>query len=186
MSQQGMLADRLLSRPSLAPQIQSFIDHRAALIKIAANITGCRSRAEDVVQDAFFRLESAHLPSHSIKAQLSYMFRTVRNLAIDYYRKQAFEQRHRGSEEEGLTVEQQEGASPESLHQYQETLELIAEALSQLPERTRYAFEMYRIHGQQQREIARELGVSPTLVNFMIRDAMVHCRKHIEASGRHA
>ena len=25
--------------------------------------------------------------------------------------------------------------------------------------------------------IAKELGVSPTLVNFMIRDALVHCRK---------
>lgn len=181
MPKQGILADCLLSRSPVAPQIQSFIDHRAALVKTAANITGCRSRAEDVVQDAFFRLESVHLPSLSIKAQLSYMFRTVRNLAIDYYRKQAFEQRHRGSEEEGLTVEQQEGTSPENLQQYQETLELIADALSQLPERTRYAFEMYRIHGRQQREIARELGVSPTLVNFMIRDALVHCRKCVEA-----
>ncbi|WP_460427470.1 RNA polymerase factor sigma-70 [Azotobacter armeniacus] len=174
-----------MGSPSVPPQIQSFIDHRTTLIKVAASITGCRSRAEDVVQDAFFRLESAHLPSLSIKAQLSYMFRTVRNLAIDYYRKQAFEQRHRGSEEEGLAIEQQENASPESLHQYQETLELIADALSQLPERTRYAFEMHRIHGQQQREIARELGVSPTLVNFMIRDALVHCRKVVEA-GRNA
>ena len=27
------------------------------------------------------------------------------------------------------------------------------------------------------KDIAKELGVSPTLVNFMIRDALVHCRK---------
>lgn len=185
MSNQSLLAGYRMDAYPITPQIQSFIDHRSTLIKVAAGITGCRSKAEDVVQDAFFRLESAHMPNLSIKAQLSYMFRTVRNLAIDYYRKQAFEQRHRGSEEEGLTIEQQEGASPESLHQCQETLELIAEALEQLPERTRYAFEMYRIHGRQQRDIARELGVSPTLVNFMIRDALVHCRKCVEA-GRAA
>lgn len=29
----------------------------------------------------------------------------------------------------------------------------------------------------RQKDIAKELGVSPTLVNFMIRDALVHCRK---------
>lgn len=45
------------------------------------------------------------------------------------------------------------------------------------PKRTRYAFEMYRLHGVPQKDIAKELGVSPTLVNFMIRDALVHCRK---------
>ncbi len=36
---------------------------------------------------------------------------------------------------------------------------------------------MYRLHGVPQKDIAKELGVSPTLVNFMIRDALVHCRK---------
>lgn len=35
---------------------------------------------------------------------------------------------------------------------------------------------MYRLHGVPQKDIAKELGVSPTLVNFMIRDAL-HCRK---------
>lgn len=36
---------------------------------------------------------------------------------------------------------------------------------------------MYRLHGMPQKDIAKELEVSPTLVNFMIRDALVHCRK---------
>jgi RNA polymerase sigma-70 factor (ECF subfamily) len=39
------------------------------------------------------------------------------------------------------------------------------------------AFEMYRIRGMTQKDIAVTLGVSPTLVNFMIRDAMTHCRE---------
>ena len=59
----------------------------------------------------------------------------------------------------------------------------IADALTELPQRTRYAFEMYRLHGVPQKDIAKELGVSPTLVNFMIRDALVHCRK---VSGNHS
>ncbi|MDE3738753.1 RNA polymerase factor sigma-70 [Metapseudomonas resinovorans] len=180
MPEQGPV-DCLAAGHPHSPSLQAFIDHRSMMVKIAARITGCHYRAEDVVQDAFFRLQSAPLLKLSFKAQLSYMFQTVRNLAIDHYRKQALELRHSSSEEEGLNVEQHASASPEALHLHQETLERVANALGQLPERTRYAFEMYRIHGKPQKEIAVELGVSPTLVNFMIRDALIHCRKSIGA-----
>ncbi|GLK61129.1 hypothetical protein GCM10017624_32920 [Azotobacter vinelandii] len=116
-----------------------------------------------------------------MKTYLSCIFRIVRNLVIDHHREQTFKQRHSGNEEEALSAAQQEDVSPESLQPRQEKLERITEALSQLPERTRYAFEMHRVHGKQQKEIARELGVSPTQVNVMIRDALVHCRKALEA-----
>ncbi|MCU1739482.1 MULTISPECIES: RNA polymerase factor sigma-70 [Pseudomonas] len=159
-----------------SPLLQAFVDNRLILVKIAARITGCRSRAEDVVQDAFFRLQSAPQITSSFKAQLSYLFQIVRNLAIDHYRKQALELRYSGPEEEGLNVVIQ-GASPENSHINFRALENIADALGELPQRTRYAFEMYRLHGVPQKDIAKELGVSPTLVNFMIRDALVHCRK---------
>ncbi|MCL9801582.1 RNA polymerase factor sigma-70 [Pseudomonas sp. rhizo66] len=167
-----------------SPLLQAFVDNRLILVKIAARITGCRSRAEDVVQDAFFRLQSAPPITSSIKAQLSYLFQIVRNLAIDHYRKQALEQKYSGPEEEGLNVVIQ-GASPETSHINFSTLENIADALTELPNRTRYAFEMYRLHGVPQKDIAKELGVSPTLVNFMIRDALVHCRK-VSGSRREA
>ncbi|MBU8409578.1 RNA polymerase factor sigma-70 [Pseudomonas aeruginosa] len=155
------MSEQLSTRRCDTPLLQAFVDNRTILVKIAARITGCRSRAEDVVQDAFFRLQ---------------LFQIVRNLAIDHYRKQALEQKYSGPEEEGLNVVIQ-GASPETSHINYATLEHIADALTELPKRTRYAFEMYRLHGVPQKDIAKELGVSPTLVNFMIRDALVHCRK---------
>jgi RNA polymerase sigma-70 factor (ECF subfamily) len=135
-----------------------------------------------VVQDAYFRLQAAPTITSSFKAQLSYLFQIVRNLAIDHYRKQALELRYSGAEEEGLNVVIH-GASPEASHINFNTLDNIADALTELPQRTRYAFEMYRLHGVPQKDIAKELGVSPTLVNFMIRDALVHCRK---VSGSHS
>lgn len=180
MSKQGTFADCSLEVSPVSPLIQYFIKNRSALIKVAMSIIRCRFKAEDIVQDAFFRLDSAHLSKLSEKSQLSYMFRTVRNLAIDSYRKQLFERRHNDPEKD-LDIEYLESSSPENLYQCQEVLELITNALNQLPERTRYAFEMHRIHGIQQREIAQKLGVSPTLVNFMIRDAFVCCRDAIEA-----
>jgi len=134
------------------------------------------------VPHAYFRLQAAPTITSSFKAQLSYLFQIVRNLAIDHYRKQALELRYSGSEEEGLNVVIH-GASPEASHINFNTLDNIADALTELPQRTRYAFEMYRLHGVPQKDIAKELGVSPTLVNFMIRDALVHCRK---VSGSHS
>nr|AAL59666.2 pvdS [Pseudomonas fluorescens] len=169
-----------------SPLLQAFVDNRLILVKIAARITGCRSRAEDVVQDAYFRLQSAPQITSSFKAQLSYLFQIVRNLAIDHYRKQALELKYSGTEDERLNVVIH-GASPETSHINFSTLENIVDALTELPthalQRTRYAFEMYRLHGVPQKDIAKELGVSPTLVNFMIRDALVHCRK---VSGTHS
>ncbi|WP_412071697.1 sigma factor-like helix-turn-helix DNA-binding protein [Pseudomonas fluorescens] len=41
----------------------------------------------------------------------------------------------------------------------------------------RYAFEMCRIHGMKQNEIAKVLGVSPALVHAMISEALLHCRQ---------
>ena len=51
-----------------------------------------------MVGDAFFRLQSAPQITSSFKAQLSYLFQIVRNLAIDHYRKQALEQKYSGPE----------------------------------------------------------------------------------------
>ncbi|WP_455924759.1 RNA polymerase factor sigma-70 [Pseudomonas putida] len=159
--------------------LQAFIDHRTLLVNIAARITGCHSRAEDVVQDAFFRLQAAPAITSSLKEQMGYLLRVVRNLAIDHYRKQAVEQRYCSHEDEDLQ-QVVDGATPQDTHLNRVTLDLVEHALGELPSRTRYAFEMYRLHGVPQRTLALELGVSPTLVNFMVRDALVHCRR---ASG---
>lgn len=172
------MAEQLSTRKCDSPLLQAFVDNRSILVKIAARITGCRSRAEDVVQDAFFRLSAAPQITSSFKAQLGYLFQIVRNLAIDHYRKQAMELKYSGTEEEGLNVVLQ-NASPEATHINLATLEHIADALGELPQRTRYAFEMYRLHGVPQKDIAKELGVSSTLVNFMVRDALIHCRSTV-------
>lgn len=161
--------------PSL---LQTLISHRQGLIKTAARITGCRSHAEDVVQDAYLRVSSLKSDALPFNARLNYVFRIVRNLAIDHYRRQATEQRYFVNDEQNLNAVPQL-SNPESINVDRQTLGKVDRALAQLPERTRYAFVMYRVHGKPQKDIAAELGVSPTLVNFMIRDALVHCRNFV-------
>ncbi|NVL43598.1 RNA polymerase factor sigma-70 [Pseudomonas syringae pv. actinidiae] len=109
------MTEHVITSKCESPLLQAFVDNYLLLVKIAARIVGCRSRAEDVVQDAFFRLRSAPQATLTFKAQLSYLFQIVRNLAIDHYRKQALEQKYTGPEAEGLNVVIQ-GASPEISH----------------------------------------------------------------------
>lgn len=156
-----------------------FIAHRKSFIATAARITGSHAHAEDIVHDAFVKLISTPLSS-SVKSPTGYVTKMIRNLAIDHYRRKKKEVRLMASEEEGHSAVTPSVASPENISQDRQTLNAIDAALAELPPRTRYAFEMHRIHGFSQKDIATSLKVSPTLVNFMIRDALVHCRKAID------
>lgn len=160
--------------------VDIFVAHRSQLCHLATKILGSRDRAEDVVQDAYLKIIEARAV-FVVKQPTAYVFRIVRNLAIDHYRRTALESGVFTVAEEGQNVPSASG-TPEALSISRQQLDLVARALDQLPERTRRAFEHYRVGGHTQREIARMLDVSPTLVNFMIRDALDHCRNALAST----
>ncbi|MEC5161345.1 RNA polymerase sigma factor (sigma-70 family) [Janthinobacterium sp. CG_23.3] len=159
---------------------QLFILSRAQLRDAAARILGCRQRAEDVVQDAYLKLADG-IEELQILNPGAYLFQLVRNLAIDRHRRSAFELQVFAPEDDGLHVGSA-AATPEANAIHTQHLVLVARALSGLPERTRAAFELHRLGGKTQREVAADLGISTTLVNFMIRDAMLCCRDALRAA----
>lgn len=158
-----------------SPLLEVFFDQRARLIGLAARITGCRSHAEDIVHEAFMKVDDAG-ESEQIRSQASYLTRVVRNLSIDHYRRRQFEDRLLCQDSDTNDAPAHHAETPETLVSDQQLLERVSGALADLPERTRYAFEMSRIHGMKQKDIARELGVSAPLVSAMIREALLHCR----------
>jgi len=149
------------------------IAHRSVLVNAATAITGCRCRAEDVVQDVYIKV-SENAPSEPVRQPLAYLMRMVRNLAIDHYRRRAFERCHTTNEEDGHEVPSSD-AGPEANVIQRDLLQHVSDALATLPERTRTAFEMVRIRDHTLQETARKLEVSQTLVHFMVRDATTHC-----------
>jgi RNA polymerase sigma-70 factor (ECF subfamily) len=155
-----------------------FVTHRSQLCQVATKILGSHHRAEDVVQDAYLKIREANTV-FVIRQPVAYVFRVVRNLAIDHYRRAALESNVFTVEEEGHSVPSQ-SELPETTAINRQQLTLVARALDQLPERTRKVFELYRMGDHTQRDIAKMLNISPTLVNFMIRDALDHCRNALE------
>jgi RNA polymerase sigma-70 factor (ECF subfamily) len=156
--------------------LEVFHDQRSNLIGLAARITGCRSHAEDIVHEAFMKVDDA-VEAEPIRSKASYLTRVVRNLSIDHYRRRQFEERLICQDSDSNDAPAHLAGTPEALVSDQQLLERVSGALADLPERTRYAFEMSRIHGMKQKDIARELGVSAPLVSAMIREALLHCRE---------
>lgn len=150
--------------------LTAFIEHREGLRQAAQRIVGARHVAEDILQSAYLRITDTaeHLV---VRQAVSYCFQVVRHLAIDSRRRGALESQLFANEVEGLFVHAPH-ASPEQIAIGGEFLTSIDDALARLPERTRHAFLLYRLEGRTQRDIAKKLGVSATLVNFMIKDAV--------------
>jgi RNA polymerase sigma-70 factor (ECF subfamily) len=154
--------------------IRVFMEQRNRLIAQATRIIGCQCLAEDVVQDVMLKICEGGI-EEEVKTPAAYLFRMVRNLAIDCSRRRAREMGLGAAEEVGGELVAQ-CPCPEDTMARCQALRIVAAALQELPERTRHAFEKHRIDGVSQRDIASELDVSPTLVNFMVRDAHNHCR----------
>jgi RNA polymerase sigma factor (sigma-70 family) len=161
--------------------LRTMICHRATLVSVANRILRCRHLAEDVVQDAALKacqIEAGAAPECPLRFSCS----VVRNLAIDRARRCALERRHAAPAELGDDVA---ATGDDPLHHVEsrQALDVVLAALAELPTRTRMAFEMHRFHDVPQKNIAVALGVSPTLVNFMIRDAQNLCRQRLEEGG---
>lgn len=160
-----------------------FVEHQARLVRTAFKVLDNLSCAQDVVQNTYLKL-SEDRPVCEAREPVAYLFRMVRNLAIDAHRRATLEAGFLVGEEFGDGVAACCG-TPESLLASRQQLRLVIDALSTLPERTRSAFELHRLKGLTQREIGTRLGVSITLVNFMIRDATAHCANALHgAPGR--
>jgi RNA polymerase sigma factor (sigma-70 family) len=157
-------------------RLDLFLAHRNALIDYAQPIVGCRSRAEDVVQEAYLRFAAAtdreRPADERILQPVGYLYRIVRNLAVDWARHLAQEDRPPSA-----VMEQVASAtpSPEQAALDRNQLRIVIAALAELPPRTRRAFELHRLQGETFPIVAMRLGISVGLAHRLVKDALTHC-----------
>ena len=90
-----------------------YIAHRRKLVEYAKEIVGDPGRAEDIVQDAFLKFRSA-ASGRFLEEPVGYLYRVVRNLAVDRRRRLALESRHvQGGAEEIAADISEDAPSPE-------------------------------------------------------------------------
>jgi len=112
---------------------------------------------------------------------LGYLFRIVRNLALDGRRRFALESRLLAAAESEAAsfVSPAAEPTPETVALDREELRLLRAALAELPRRTRIAVEMNRLGGCTLREIADFLGISQPLAHKLVMDGIRHCKRRL-------
>ena len=148
-----------------------FATHRGALVDYASGIVGNRSQAEDLVQEAFLRFASAK-DRPQVERPAAYLYRIVRNLAVDWVRHRALERR-REAEEPVWWMLSEAPRTPEQEMAHRQDLAEIAVALAELSPEARLAVEMHRFGGYTLSEIAERLSVSVPTAHRLVRDALV-------------
>lgn len=117
---------------------------------------------EDVIQDAYCRLLSLPNTSH-IGSPRAYFFTAARAVAIDRLRRSRVVRMETITEIDALNVVLDE-PSPERITAGRRELERVRRLIASLPDRCRRVFELRKIEGVPQREIAAMLGVTETIV----------------------
>lgn len=157
-----------------------YLSHRSDLVRYASGIVGDRAQAEDVVQEAWLRFGAASGRDEGMREPLGYLYRIVRNLAVDGMRRLMREDRVVERDgEAGLAEAADEQPSPESKVLARDELRLLMQAMDELPERTRIALEMRRFGGYKLKDIAAHLGVSTTVVHHLVAEGIAHCRRRV-------
>ncbi len=157
-----------------------FMMHRHALVNYASNIVGSRAQAEELVQEAWLRFDKASR-GRLLEDATGYLYRIVRNLALDGRRRMARESQLITDEnfEEAAVTCPDANPSAETVALYEDEYARVMEALAELPERTRIAFEMHRFGDAKLREIAAVLDISLPLAHRLVADAVQHCKERL-------
>jgi len=145
-------------------------------IKIFLNrITNCDHTAEDLTQEVYLNLMKKQALSsknkiHNIRA---YLYKTAKNIAINH---QIAEQRRKTL---WLTanepLEKNNTITPERVTDDIQKLDILNNALAELPTLTQQIFTLTRINGMKQKEVANKLGIHITTVEKNLSKAVRHC-----------
>ena len=161
------------------PALALYIENRDELVNYASKILRQdRSKAEDVVQEAWIRLSARKGQGAEIVNPLSYLYSIVRNLALDLLKRTPWETVADTAIAPYDTIPH-DVPSAEEVVLHRDRLRVLADAIGELPERTQTAFRLYRLEGRTLQEIADHLEISVARTFQLVRDAGVHATRRL-------
>ena len=155
----------------------------SAFTEVAPHLTKMGTRrsldGDEIGQDAAVRVLQAQDVT-AIDDPVRYLFRVARNLFVDAERARARE-RTRIDPGADLEARADSAADPEWVFAGKERLEQALSVIDDLPPRCRQAFRLHRFEGLSYVAIARQMEISPSMVEKHIAEAMVRL---VRALGR--
>lgn len=117
---------------------------------------------DDVVQEAYCRIAALPAVAHIANGR-AYFFRVAGNVVLEQARRARVVSFETAADTAFLDIVDEE-PSPERVVSARVDLALVRNLIGRLPDRCRQVFELRRLHGVSQREVAARLGVSENVV----------------------
>jgi len=173
------LDDELLLRQTFAQDARSGLEllfrrYHAPLCSHAVRFVYSKPIAEDLVSEVFFQFYKSEAYRHISTSFLSYLFRSVRNEAYSYLRREMRQTCTLGSDLENQ--QEAQAVSPDAEIHYNQLFLKINETIAQLPAQCQRVFLLSRFEDKKYQEIADELQISPKTVEAHISKALRHLR----------
>lgn len=130
-----------------------FEDEKERLLRVLSVVTGSRTEAEDIAQDAFMKVLERWDSVGRMENPTGYLYRTAMNVFRSQYRRAA------------LAVRRSIGVAPErDVFEAVEARDVAAQALARLTPRQRAALVLTELLGYTGEEAGRLLGIRASTV----------------------
>lgn len=153
-----------------------FQENNRALIGYLVARLKSEAEAYDVAQEAYVRLLQLEQAS-AVSFQRAHLFTIAGNLAIDRLRQRQVRERNSAQDffEDLLTR-----PGPDRTAIAQQEMEIIKQALRELPEKCRRAFMLHVFAGYRVQEIAVQMNLTDRMIRHYVARAMAMCRQRLD------
>jgi RNA polymerase sigma factor (sigma-70 family) len=172
------------SESTAAAVSKLFGEHNGALVGYLTARLRSEQEAKEVAQEAYVRLLQLRDPV-SPSLLRAYLFKIATNLAIDRLRHHRVRQRAEEQPEwfENPITIRSELDDPAKQLLAREVADQLVGYLQELSVRCQQVFNLHRLEGVTQREVAARLGFSERMVRRYVTYAMLYCHLRLDGMG---
>jgi len=153
---------------------QAFEEHRDALLGFIQKRLKDSSLSADLLHDLYIKIKVLS-PDEEIKYPKAYLYRMANNLVVDQLRRQT----KSVADCEHQIDNQLDENSPEKITDYAQRLDIVTQAVNELPDKTRDVFKMQRLQQIEKADVAKKMGISVNMVEKHLRKALAYCREKL-------
>ncbi|ESQ85214.1 hypothetical protein AEAC466_05750 [Asticcacaulis sp. AC466] len=136
----------------------------------------------DIIQDAYVKIARLRSVAHIYDGK-SYFFQTAKSVLIQKIRRSRIVPIGQLTEIDAASLSDND-PNPEQRLSARQELDNVKALIAGLPDKCRVIFEMRRIQGLPQKEIARQLGVSENVVEMQAVRGLKLIMKGLETNGK--
>jgi RNA polymerase sigma factor (sigma-70 family) len=166
--------------PTQAKTTREFLGYKSTIEKMVGQIVN-PAEVDDILQESFLRVFEASR-DREIEHTKSYLYRTARNLALNFIARKG-NKLVDSIEEKPLLEVSSTDTNPVSPFESREKFRLFCEAVDELPPQCQRAFLLKRVYGYSLRDIARVLDISQSTAEKHVAKGLVRCADFMRDSG---